>query len=140
MTLQHTLPTNKEPTPVAAVDVRVNGLFFTKFRVNMTVKQALEVLRDSHGNGDLVDKDECVHAYDELLSDDYEPYNYISDKQASPSPVKTEYIPAPQWTKLSKIPDIEPITPPFVSQDGWLDGIVGRVNDLCLKRDADDGS
>ena len=27
MTLQHTLPTNKKPAPVAAVDVHVNGLF-----------------------------------------------------------------------------------------------------------------
>ena len=40
MTLQHTLPTHINPTPVALVDVRVNGLFFRKFRVNMTVERS----------------------------------------------------------------------------------------------------
>lgn len=56
------------------------------------------------------------------------------------NPPKRIRIPAQQWTNLLEIPRIEPITPPFVSQDGWIDGIVGRVTDFCLKEDAADGS
>ena len=56
------------------------------------------------------------------------------------SPPKRIRIPAQQWMNLLEIPHLEPITPPFVSQEGWLDDIVGRVTDLCLKEDAADGS
>ena len=95
----------------------------------------MEVLQRRHGNGHLVDNEGGVHAFNAPLSGDYAPYNYISDKQASPSPVETKYIRFQEWTNLSEIHGAEQMEPLFVSQDGWLDGIVGRVNDLRLKKD-----
>mmetsp|Transcript_25684 Transcript_25684/g.60794 ORF Transcript_25684/g.60794 Transcript_25684/m.60794 type:complete len:158 (+) Transcript_25684:124-597(+) len=53
--------------------------------------------------------------------------------------VNLQSLEGQEWMNLLEIPHSEPTSPPFVSQDGWLDDIVGRVADLCLKEDAANG-